>query len=151
MPIVSACVSSVTLPMPIMIGASGQRASQGVIADDRIGEAEVDRIEDRIGEEAPAASLERGDGALERREVLRLARDQDRRRGHLVGDPQRVLAQAEEIVGARPARAHQLVGVEGVRADLEAERSQVDDRLLQVRKRRRRQAAEVDHVGAVGS
>ena len=126
------------------------RAPQGVEARQRIGEPEMDRIEDRVGEITPAASREAIDRALERREILLVARDEHRGRVDLVGDPQRALAQAEQIVGAGAAGAQQLLRLQRIGADPEADRPQMRDRLLEMREWRGGQAAEVDHVGAIG-
>ena len=75
--------------------------------------------------------------------------DQHRRRGHLIGDVQRLLVEAEQIVGARLASAQQLVGVGGVDARLVAVLLERADRLLEMRKGRVGKAAEIDHVGAL--
>ena len=74
--------------------------------------------------------------------------DQHRDRGDLVGDVQRLLVQAQQEIGAGLAAAQQLVGIGGIDARLVAVLLQRAHRLLQMRKRRIGQAAEIDDIGA---
>ena len=70
----------------------GQTPAQLVIADDRVREPEMDRVQDRVGEERPAGReqpLAHGDQAVE----IAVARgDHHRHRCRLVRQIQRVLA-----------------------------------------------------------
>ena len=75
--------------------------------------------------------------------------DQDGYGGTSIGDVQRVLIEAEQVVGARLAAAQQFVGVGGIDANLVAMLLERPHCLLQMRKRRIRQAAEVDDIGAL--
>ena len=112
-------------------------------------EAEIDRIEDGVGEIGAALFVERVHGAIERGHVAMILGDQHRRRGHLIGDMQRLLVEAEQIVGARLASAQQLVRVRGIDARRVAVLLECANRLLEMGKGRVGQAAEIDHIGAL--
>ncbi len=66
MPVVSASVSSVRLPVPISISAFGTLAPHSRIALERLHEAEIDRIEHGVGEIGAPLGVERVHGAIER-------------------------------------------------------------------------------------
>ena len=119
------------------------------IALERGHETEIDGIEDGVGEIGAAFLVERVHGAIERGHVAMILGDQHRRRGHLIGDVQRLLVEAEQIVGACLASAQQLIRIGGVDARLVAVLLERADRLLQMRKGRVGKAAEIDHVGAL--
>ena len=77
----------------------GQAPTQLVIADDRVREPEMDRVEDRVGEERPAGReqpLAHGDQAVE---IAVPGRDHHRHRAVSSRQIQRVLRQAEQEVG----------------------------------------------------
>ena len=129
--------------------ASRPLAPKFGVALERRHEAEIDRIEHGVGEIGTAFRVERVHGAIERGHVAMILGDQHRRRGHLIGDVQRLLVEAEQIVGARLASAQQLIRIGGVDARLVAVLLERADRLLEMRKGRVGKAAEIDHVGAL--
>ncbi len=117
-------------------------------AADRAGEAEMDRVEHRIGDEGDAGLLGRLDGAPERIEIAGNRRDQHRRHLAVEGQRQRVLVEAEQVVRPCPRADPEFVLAGGIDADGKAFGLQRPHRLAEQRKRRLRQAAEVDDVGA---
>ena len=129
----------------------GKSLAQPVVADDRCGQAERNRVEDGVGEKGTAAFAQPLDGLVKRRFVARRTRDQHRRGRHLVRNPQRVERQTEQVVGAGASAAQQLAPIDRVDADREAFRLQGPNAALQVCEFGFGQAAQVDHVGAVGS
>ena len=58
------------------------------VALERLHEAEIDGIENRVGEKSAAFSVERVHGAVERGKIAVLLGDQHRRRFDLIGDGQ---------------------------------------------------------------
>ena len=75
-------------------------------------------------------------------------RDQDGHGGHLVGDVQPRLIEAEQVVGPGLSAAQEFVRVGRIDADLVAIRLQRLHRVFEMGKRRIRQAAEIDHIRA---
>ena len=148
-PELSASVSSVRLPVPISNSTSGQRRRASMKRP--IDRAKPKWIGSRTGSAmngyaGPLGSL---DGAPERIEIAGNGRDQHRRRRVIEGQRQRVLVEAEKIVRARPAR-RSLSSSRLAESTLteNPSRLQFPHRLAKQRKRRFRQAAEVDDVGA---
>ena len=90
-------------------------------------------------------------GAIERRQIPVLDRDQHRPRAGLFGDRETALGEAKEIVGAGGAAPPQLVGLGRIDADRESPPLQFSHGLLEMRKRRVRQATEIDHIGSLGA
>ena len=85
----------------------GQAAPQLVVAHDRGREAEMDRVEDRVGEERPARRSSRSQAGDQAVELAVAGRDQHRHGIGLEGEVERVLVQAEQEVrpGPRPRRS----------------------------------------------
>ena len=125
--------------------------AQALVAAQRGEQAEGDGVEDGVGEEGPAQALHVQDGCVERGLVGRFARDQHRGGGDLVGDPQAVGGQAQQEVGAGAPAAQQLLRIERIHRHHQALGLERADAVFQVREGRRRQAADVDHVGAAGA
>ncbi len=118
------------------------------IAKERGGEAEMDGIEDRIGEIAEPPRLGGIDRPQQRIEVAGNCRDEDRHGAALVGYRKRRFRQAEQKVRAGPVAAPELVRIGGVHADPKTLELQRANRFFEMRERRIGQAAEIDHVGA---
>ncbi len=89
-------------------------------------------------------------GAAEPVEIAGGGGDQDRRRRHLRSKLERRLAEAQHEIGAGAIAALELAEIGAVDADGKPERLHRSDRFLEMGEGRRRQAAEIDHLGAVG-
>jgi hypothetical protein len=74
--------------------------------------------------------------------------NQHRNRGDLIRDVQGLLVEAQEVISARFTAAQQLARVGRIDANLVAHLFQRPDRLLEMRKGRVGQAAEIDHISA---
>ena len=129
----------------------GQAAAQLVIAHDRGREAEMDRVEDRVGEERPARPQQPFAGLAQAVQLAVAGRDQHRHGIGLEGEVERVLVQAEQEVGPGPRTPPQLRLIAGIDADQPALRLERLHGLFQMRKRRIGQAAQVDHVRTLGA
>ncbi len=125
-----------------------QPPPQLAVASDRVGEAEMDRVENGVGQVGAAFLLHLLDRAQQRAQAARPGGNQHRSGADLVRDPQGLGFQAQQKIGAGLAPAQQLVLVHRVHADPIAGGVQRAHCLFQVRKRRLRQAAQVYHVGA---
>jgi hypothetical protein len=150
MPLVSASVSSVMLPTPIMMATSGN-AAQAVVAHDALRPGRRDRLEDGVGEEGPALSAWLDRRVLARPRSHGVRRDQHRRRRTSSATHRVCSFRRQQVVGAAAPAAQQLglvdrIDADGVAFGLQLARTAV----LEVRRGRLRQAAEVDDVGTVG-
>ncbi len=128
----------------------GPRAAQLRVALERGREAEVDRIEHRIGDVRDALGNAHVDGAQQRVEIAVRARQQDRHALGAVDGIEARFIEAEHVVGAGARAAAQLLHIAGIDAHLEAFALQRRDGFLKMRKLHIRLAADVDHVAALG-
>ena len=80
----------------------GQAPAQLVIAHDRGREAEMDRVEDRVGQERPAGRAQPLAGSDQAVQLAVAGRDQHRHGVGLEGEVERVLVQAEQEVRPGP-------------------------------------------------
>ncbi len=111
----------------------------------------MDRIEDTVGQAFAALLGQAGDGTIKRVHVAGAFGDDNGCTGDLLGQPQCALFKAEQIIRTGAAASQQFIGFERIDADRKAGITQRPDAVLQVRKIHSRQAADVDHVGAVAA
>ena len=132
-----------------MISMPGVTLPQGVITDNGVGKAEMDRVQDTVGNERLALRHEFIDQPVQGGHVGVLFRYQDGDCSGFFRYPGAALMQAQQVIRARPGSAQQLFILQGIDADLVTRVMQGLDRLFQVRERRIRQAADVDYISAV--
>ena len=113
------------------------------------GEAEVDRVQDTVGDERFILLHEIIYQPVQGGHIGVLFRDQDGNCRGLIGDPGAAFMQAEQVIGARVCAAQQFLVVQGIDADRVTFPVQRLHGLFQVRERGIRQTAYVNHVGAV--
>ena len=116
-PLVSASVNSVRLPVPIMIFNVGIFFPQGVIADNGSGKSEVDRVQDTIGNKRLILRLEAVYQPVQRSHVSVLLRDQDGDGGRFLRYPGTAFMQTQQVIGARFCAAQQLILFQGIDTD----------------------------------
>jgi hypothetical protein len=74
--------------------------------------------------------------------------DENWRRVCIIGDVEAVFVEAQKKIGPGDGAAAQFVMVEGIDADADARLLQRPHGVFEMRKRRVRQAAKIDHIGA---
>ena len=82
----------------------GQARAHFAIARERLGEAEVDGIDNRVEDSAEAPLLCLVSGAIKGGEIAMLGRNQHRSCARLFGDRETMLGEAEKIIGASGCR-----------------------------------------------
>jgi len=82
-------------------------------------------------------------------EIAGRRRDEHRHRRHLVGKRQRRLREAQHEIGTGAPAPPQLLGIGGIDADRVSRRVERRDCFLEMRKGRRGEASEIDHVGSL--
>src|SRR5208283_3605344 len=100
----------------------GQPLMHLAIARERVGEAEMDGIKNRVENGAEASLLRLLGGAKERSQVAVADRDQHWPRAGLFGDRNIALGEAEQVVGAGRAASTQLLGLGRIDADRQSPR-----------------------------
>ena len=128
----------------------GVTFAQLCVTQQRSREAVMEGIEHRIGEERLAAGGAAVDSAMEIVHVAGMLGDQDRHAVRARHQIERAPGQAEHVVGAGRDTAFEFATVQRIDAYLVTQAMQRRDAVLEMRKGRGGQAADVDDVGAIG-
>ena len=144
----SASVSSVRLPVPIRMSASRQPVSELRVSLQRGREPEMDRIEDRVEDRRNPAFVGGLGRPQQRRQVAVAGRNEHGRCAAVARNVERVFGEAQQERGARLGGAAQFLGRGRVDADRQAGSLELANGVFEMRERRVRQTAEIDHVGA---
>ncbi len=126
--------------------SAGMAFTNLAVASDRVNEAEMDRVENRVKQKSPACSGKSFRSPVQGIQIAMCRGDEDRCCSHFFSDPQVVFVQTEHVVGPGPASPDKVVIVKGINADCESFVFQGSDRFFQVRERGIRKTADVDDV-----